>query len=255
MSIQDLLETIKTLRSKDGCPWDRQQTHASLFPYLIEETYETIEAFDIGQEAFAEELGDVLLQIVMHCQIAEEAGQFNFADVAGIVNKKMIHRHPHVFGAVQASTPKEVLQNWEQIKLAEKPGQKIKSILDGVPTHFPALLKAERLGEKASGVGFDWDNPHSVIEKVEEEVGELREAIQNKTADAIKSEFGDLLFSLANLARHLDVSAEIACHSTNQKFITRFKQMESLVKETNQTLKDLSAEQLEKLWETVKSTE
>ncbi len=255
MSIKELIKTIATLRSENGCPWDREQTHETLFPYLIEEVYEAIDAYQKGPLSFAEELGDILLQIVLHSQIAKEKGDFDFEKVAHLVNQKMIRRHPHVFGDTKADKTEEVLQNWEDIKIQEKGGKnKNKSVIGGIPTQFPALLKAFRLGEKASSVGFDWKKPKDVMLKVKEEINELEEAMQNDDMQHREEEFGDLLFSLANLARHLNINAELACNRTNNKFIERFQKVESMMAEEDKQFKDLNQDELEVFWERAKKS-
>ncbi len=252
MSIHHLLKTVQKLRSKNGCPWDLEQTHESLFPYLIEEAYEVIESYNQDPHNFKEELGDLLLQIVLHCQISSEAQLFNFNDVANSVNKKMIRRHPHVFADKKVCGSSDVLENWENIKLNEETSSKApKSLLSGVPKQLPALLKAYRIGEKVANIGFDWNKPSEVFGKIKEEIFELEEALKKGSLKEIEMEFGDLLFSLVNLGRHLDVNAEIACDKSNQKFIKRFTKMIEIAKKTD--LHSYSLAELEDLWSKAKS--
>ena len=225
---QELVQIMARLRGKNGCPWDRKQTHESIKPYLVEETYEVLEAIDEGDPSkLREELGDLALQIVFHAQMAEETGCFTIADVLRAINEKLVRRHPHVFGDVKADTAQEVLFNWEQIKKQEREQTLGRaSALDGVPRELPALLRAHRLQEKASRVGFDWKEAHEVFQKVDEEISELRAAIAGKEPDRIEAELGDLLFSLVNLSRFIAVNPEEALRKTIARFIARFQYIE-----------------------------
>jgi tetrapyrrole methylase family protein/MazG family protein len=244
---------MKTLRSPSGCPWDLKQTHSSLVPYLLEETYEVIEAIEDNQaDRMAEELGDLLLQIVFHAQVASEDGRFDIEDVAASINKKLIHRHPHIFKQKQDLSPEEVTQNWEQLKLAEKKGHR-KSALDGIPKVLPALLKAFRLQQKASRFGFDWENSEQVYEKVGEEMEELKEALDASDHDQIEEEIGDLLFSVVNLARFLEIDPESALARTNKKFLDRFLYVEKKLAEQGRSLSDSDLAEMDALWDESKS--
>ncbi len=253
------------LRAPDGCPWDREQTHASLRTYLIEEAYEVLEAMESGDDAkFAEEMGDLLLQIVFHSEIAREEGRFDVSDVIREVHDKMVRRHPHVFGEKRAKDSAEVLKNWEQIKKEEriaagkksaevsKREEKTASLLDGVSKALPAALEGFQLTRRAARIGFDWDNVEGVIDKMNEEAGELREAVGAKDSELVEEEMGDLLFAAVNVARFLHVDPEIALKKANVKFSTRFRQMEKLAAERGKTLADISRGGMEGLWEEVK---
>ncbi|KHE72196.1 nucleoside triphosphate pyrophosphohydrolase [Halobacillus sp. BBL2006] len=243
-----LREVISILRGPDGCPWDRKQTHESLRKYLIEEAYEFIDAVNRqDDEHMVEELGDVLLQVMLHSQIGEDEGFFSIDDVIVSVTDKMIRRHPHVFEHVTVNDADEVVTNWEAIKQEEK-GEKSSSILDSVPNSFPALLQAEELQKKASKVGFDWDSADLVIEKVKEEWQEFQEAREQENNEEMEKEFGDWLFAIANLARHYKLNSENALQRTNQKFRTRFSAMEKSAASENRSLEDYDLESLEALW-------
>jgi tetrapyrrole methylase family protein/MazG family protein len=246
-TIYDLVEVMKRLRAKNGCPWDLEQDHESLKPYLVEETYEVIDAIDKGDDAhLKEELGDLLLQIVFHAQIAAEEGRFTIDDVAASIVEKLKRRHPHVFGSVRADTPEEVLVNWEQIKKDE--GKE--SVMDGVPKSLPALLKARRVQEKARRVGFDWENAEGAVHKVSEEIKELEDAIHRGKEDEAKEEFGDLLFSLVNVSRFLGIDAEDSLRATIDKVIERFKYIEREVKRRgSKEIGDYTLDELNSIWE------
>ena len=246
-----LLEVMERLRDpENGCPWDLEQDIKSLRPYVIEEAYEVVEAINSGNSSvLREELGDLLFQVVFQSRVAEEGGDFDFEDVARAVSNKMVSRHPHVFGDRKVSGAREVVRNWEEIKAAEK---KNRGALSGVPDALPGLLKALRVGEKAAAMGFDWDDKSGVIEKVHEEWSELEDAIAEKDRDAIEREMGDLLFSLANLARHLGIDAESSLQRATGRFKGRFEHMESGLKEGPVSMKDLSPAELERLWDIAK---
>ncbi|MGA2096763.1 MAG: nucleoside triphosphate pyrophosphohydrolase [Candidatus Acidiferrum sp.] len=256
------------LRAPDGCPWDREQTHATLRTYLIEEAYEVLEAMEGGDDAkFAEEMGDLLLQIVFHSQIAKEEGRFTVSDVIREVHDKMVRRHPHVFGEKRAKDSAEVLKNWEQIKKEEriaagkeKPEgaekeKKPASLLDGVSKALPAALEGLHLTRRASRIGFDWDNVEGVFEKINEETGELRGAIGAKNTARTEEEMGDLLFATVNLARFLHIDPEIALKKANAKFSSRFRRMEELALRGGKALADIPRGQMEEFWETAKRAE
>jgi tetrapyrrole methylase family protein/MazG family protein len=254
------------LRAPNGCPWDREQTHATLRTYLIEEAYEVLDAMKSGDDAkFANEMGDLLLQVVFHSQIATEEGRFTVADVIREVHEKMVRRHPHVFGEKRAKDAAEVLRNWEQIKAQERKGalgngaakaeEKPKSLLDGVPRGLPATMEGLQLTRKASRAGFDWDEVEGVFEKLREECAELRHAAERKDAELVEEEMGDLLFAAVNLARFLQVDPEIALKNANAKFVRRFREMERLSAGKGQSFMEVPRDEKEKLWEAAKRSE
>jgi len=248
-TFEDLKRIMSELRQK--CPWDRKQTHESLKKYLIEEAYEVLDAIDRKDwEALKEELGDLLLQPVFHAKLAEEKGLFNIDDVVDLLCKKLIERHPHVFGEEEAKTAEEVLSKWEQRK-----AQKRKSILDGVPPSLPALLRAYKLQKKAASVGFDWQNIEDVEKKVHEEWNEFWEAYKSGDKERIEHELGDLLFALVNLARFLNIDPEEALQKANNRFIKRFSYIEQKVKESGKDWKDFSLKELDRFWEEAKKKE
>ncbi len=251
----DTLEDIvRILRSPDGCPWDRKQTHQSIRQNLIEETYELVETIDSqDMEHMVEELGDVLLQIMLHSQIATEEGYFTINDVIKQLNNKLVRRHPHVFGEEKAEKAEDAYQHWQQIKQQEKAEKGIieGSHLDGIPVDLPAVLKAFKLQKKAARVGFDWDKIESVYDKIQEEITELKVA----TEDQQIAELGDLLFAVINLARFLDADPEQALALTNQKFIQRFQYIERKLKENKVEISEASLEEMERYWNEAKSVE
>ncbi|MFC1497818.1 nucleoside triphosphate pyrophosphohydrolase [Verrucomicrobiota bacterium] len=250
-----LLWVVDRLRDKGGCPWDREQTLESLKQYLIEESYEVIDAIDSGDvDKHKEELGDVLLQVALQSRIRKEKKEFTFNDVAEKLADKLIRRHPHVFGDTKASDSKTVLQNWEKIKANEKNGGK-QSVLEGVPRHLPALQKAQRVQSRASRVGFDWTRVTDVTAKIDEELSEVREAIDNGDIERIKEETGDLLFAVVNLARFQNINAEEVLRNTVNKFIDRFKEVERRIYEEGRSLQDSSLEEMDAHWEAVKKGE
>ncbi|HJY88157.1 MAG TPA: nucleoside triphosphate pyrophosphohydrolase, partial [Candidatus Acidoferrales bacterium] len=249
------------LRSPRGCPWDREQTHQSLATYLLEETYEVLEALDSRDAThLAGELGDLLLQIVFHAQLAAEAGRFDIRDVIECIHAKMVRRHPHVFGRVRAKNATHVLRNWEQIKSDERREQQEApeghaagvSLLDGIPRTLPALLEAYQLTRRAARVGFDWEEIEGLLEKLKEETAELRETLGESNPRRIEEEVGDLLFVAANVARFLAVDPEVALKRANRKFMERFEQMEKQAAREGRSLADSSKEELETLWEASK---
>jgi MazG family protein len=263
---EKLVQLQARLRAPNGCPWDREQTHASLRTYLIEEAYEVLDAMKSGDDAkFAEEMGDLLLQIVFHSQIATEEGRFTVADVIREVHEKMVRRHPHVFGEKRAKDATEVLRNWEQIKAGERAAKgkekhakangNPKSLLGGVTRALPAMLEGLQLTRKASRAGFDWDHAEGVFEKLREEWGELHHAAATKDAGKVEEEVGDLLFAAVNLARFLQVDPEIALKNANRKFTRRFQQMERLSEQSGRTFADIPRAEKEALWETAKRGE
>jgi len=251
--IQTLLDVMRRLRAPGGCPWDREQTLQSLKPCLLEETYELLDAIDRNDVALhREELGDVLLQVVFQCAIREEEALFSLNDVALTLADKLIRRHPHVFGEMVVSSTNEVLNNWEAIKQTEKANKMTHSALDGVPQTLPALLKAQRVQAKAARVGFDWKDASGAIEKIEEELHELRQAVAVGAPSAIEDETGDLLFSVVNYCRFLHVDAESALSSSTQKFSHRFRAVERLAKERGLEMKSCTLAELDVLWDEVK---
>jgi tetrapyrrole methylase family protein/MazG family protein len=251
-----LVEVMETLRSPGGCPWDLEQTHASLKRYMVEEVYEVLEAIDLQDtDKLCDELGDLLLQIVFHARISEERGDFTVQDIIEMVTEKMLRRHPHVFGNTLADTADAVLVNWEKIKKEERAGQERNSLLDGVPTGLPSLMRAYKLQGKAAKIGFDWDNIEGVWQKVKEETEEFKEAYTQNNSDDIEQEMGDLLFAIVNLSRFAGVEPETALHRTNKKFIRRFQMMEKIAQERGAELKNLTLCELDGLWDQVKGQE
>ncbi|HHU62231.1 MAG: nucleoside triphosphate pyrophosphohydrolase [Bacillota bacterium] len=254
MGWSKLVKIVEKLRSPGGCPWDREQTHKSLKRYLLEESYELLEAIDNEDtEGIKDELGDVLLQVLLHAQIKAEQNEFTVDDVITNLSAKLIRRHPHVFAHVHADTPEEVVVTWDSVKKQEKTNSARTSVLDGVPSVFPALMKAEKIQKKASKVGFDWDETHEVLEKVYEELSELEEAIHLDDQDKLRDELGDLLFATVNLARFIKVDPELALQQGTAKFVTRFKLLESYAKEQNLDLTHMRLSELNRLWDQAKA--
>ncbi len=251
----EFVEIVDKLRSPEGCPWDREQTHESIKQYLIEEAFEVIEAVELGgDEDLCEELGDVLLHIVFHAQMASERGAFDIDDVIDAISEKIVGRHPHVFAEGTAESSEEVLLEWERIKLDEKKRKRGKaSLLDGLPMSMPALLVAQRMQEKAARVGFDWPDAESVWEKVREEFHELDEVIQEGDREKIQEEIGDFLFALTNMARFLEFSSEMVLREAIYKFKRRFAHVEKRAKETSDKL--LPLEVLDEFWDEAKEME
>ena len=250
---KDLLDIMKLLRSENGCPWDRVQTHDSLKKYLIEETYEVLEAIDLkDSKKISEELGDLLLQIIFHAQIAEEEGAFNINDVITGISRKMILRHTHVFGADKADTPDEVVDNWEVIKKKEKGIESQTGVLKDVPSNLPALMRSYKVQQKAAQVGFDWDNSDDVFNKVDEEICELKDVYKSENMERIYDEIGDVFFSLVNLSRFLKVQPELALTGTINKFIKRFEFIESESKRDGKKLEEMSLAEMDELWNKAK---
>jgi len=253
------------LRAHNGCPWDLEQTHETLRTYLVEETYEVLDALETGDDAkFANEMGDLLLQIVFHSQIAAEEGRFTVADVIREVHEKMVRRHPHVFGLKRAKDAAEVLRNWEKIKAEERRSEEKngadaagaqKSLLDGVPRTLPATLEGLQLTKKAARVGFDWESDAGIFEKMREECAELRHALAKKKSAEVEEEIGDLFFAAVNLARFLKVDPEIALRKANAKFLRRFQEMERLAAQKGRRFAEVSRAEKEGLWEAAKRGE
>ena len=258
--MQSLVETIWRLRQPDGCPWDRKQTHESIGKNMIEEAYEALDCIEAGDEAhLREELGDVLMQVVLHAQIAADAGAFTMADVARDINDKLIRRHPHVFGECSATSADEVLAIWDSVKLAEKgakdadaaeAGERPEGLLEGVPRSLPALMEAQKVSRKAASAGFEWETVADVWDKVAEERAEF-EAEAPGTAER-ELEFGDLLFALVNVARKEGIDAESALRASTAKFRERWAAMENAAYEGEVSLESLTTEQLDSLWDKVK---
>lgn len=244
-----MLDILDILRVK--CPWDAKQTYESLRPNTIEETYELASALMSGESMeIKKELGDVLLHVAFYSKIASENGDFDIADVCDSLSDKLVFRHPHVFGEVKVDGEQDVLQNWEQIKLKEKGGNK--TVLSGVPDALPALIKANRIQEKARNVGFDWEEKEQVWDKVKEEVREVEAEMKQGTREDLEAEFGDLLFSVVNAARLYGVDPENALERTNRKFIKRFNYLEQKVKDMGKNLKEMTLEEMDKIWEEAK---
>jgi len=250
-SFDDLVQLMTRLRGPDGCPWDRKQTLPDLKPYVIEEAYEVVDAIDRDDRAaLLEEVGDMLLEAVFLTEITREEGTFDVYDSITAIHDKLVRRHPHVFGDVEAKDAEQVLTNWEKLKQAERKAEN-KSLLAGVPQSLPALLKASRLTEKAARVGFDWRRTEDVFDKLDEEIAELREAVDSGDTRHIHEEIGDLLFTIANIARKVNVNPEEALQSTNRKFMTRFQAMETRA----DNFESLSLEEMDALWDEVKTAE
>jgi ATP diphosphatase len=270
--IARLLEIMAALRDPEtGCPWDVEQTFDTIVPYTIEEAYEVADAIERNDMVdLPDELGDLLLQVVFHSRMAEEAGQFDFGDVVEAITKKMIRRHPHVFGDESVRGRKLAKGMWEKIKAEEKAEKAAKhaaaqkeagldegespSLLDDVPRALPALIRAIKLQRKAARVGFDWDTAPPILDKIEEEIGELRHAMQNDGEDKVKEEYGDLLFALVNLGRHLDVEPEAALEAANLKFFTRFRYIEKTLASKGRNAAGATLDEMEALWQEAKTT-
>ncbi len=252
-NISDLLRIMEILRAPGGCPWDGEQTHESIRSNMIEEAYEVIDAIDRRDAAgMQEELGDVLMQVVFHSRMEEEKGSFGFGDVVDGVCKKLVYRHPHVFGDGNASTTEQVLRNWDALKKAEKSQKTVTESMESLPKGLPALIKSAKVQQKAARAGFDWPDVSGAMEKVEEELSELKEAIAMKDSQACEEELGDLLFSVVNVSRFLHVDAEQSLSGAAQKFVDRFAVMEALSREKSLKLEELSLSELDELWNEAK---
>jgi tetrapyrrole methylase family protein / MazG family protein len=248
----DLVALMTRLRGPGGCPWDCEQTMLSLKPFVIEEAYEVVDAIDRNdREALREELGDLLLEAIFLAEIAREEGSFTIDDSITAVHEKLVRRHPHVFGDVDVETADEVLVNWEKLKSAER-REENKGILSGVPPSLPALLKATRMTEKAARVGFDWETTDDVFDKLHEELGEFEEAMKNGDRAHAEAEMGDLLFTIANIARRLSIPAEEALQATNRKFQRRFEYLERSIHDSGRTFDDTILAELDALWNEAK---
>lgn len=251
-----LVETVAMLRAPGGCPWDREQTHASLKRYVIEETYEVIEAIDSGEPAKLEdELGDLLLQVLLHAQISSETNGFDIADVCTRIREKLQRRHPHVFGDTQVSGVDDVLHNWEQIKRAEPGHEERKSALDGVPKNLPALMRAAKISKKAARTGFDWPEIGAIVDKLREETVELEEAVAKGDKNEVRAEIGDLLFTIVNIARFQSIDPEEALTEMLGRFIMRFNRIEADAAEKGRDISDMTLEEMDEIWNQAKGDE
>lgn len=250
---ESLVAIVKDLRGPDGCPWDKEQTHQSLSRYALEETAELVEAIDQGdKDGICEELGDVLLQVVLHSEIARQSGEFTVGDVIASIAKKMVHRHPHVFGDVKVKGAHEVTSNWHELKAREKAGKPLSA---GLPPTLPALLASQKIGERTKQHRFDWTDLNDVVAKVEEELAELKAALRSGTVEQKTAELGDLLFSLAQLARHLGADSEQALRATNRRFENRFVHMHELLKKDGKDPSQVPLAELEAYWQKAKIAE
>lgn len=263
-AFDELVAVMERLRAPGGCPWDAEQTYASLSQYLLEEAYETFDAIQHADatgdvDHLKEELGDLLLQVVFHSTIGKERGEFTIDDVSRGTARKLILRHPHVFGDKKLSRAQDVLDNWDKLKADEraasgKPEITRDSLLDDVPVHFPGLLEALKVTKKAAKVGFDWENADQIFDKITEETHELRDAVSGGNSNDIEGEIGDMLFAVVNLARHLDVEPETALKRTNRKFRERFKYIEKTLKAAGRSVEDASLEEMDALWNEAKAS-
>lgn len=252
-NVADLIDIVEILRSPEGCPWDREQDHKSIRRDFLEETYEVIEAINKNdKELLLEELGDVLLQVVFHTQIEREQGTFELNDVADGICKKMIERHPHVFGEVKADTSDQVLENWDVIKKRTKKQKSQTESMLSIPREFPALMRADKVQKKASKVGFDWDNADGAFDKISEELAELKIAVASGDKDNMREELGDLLFSVVNVSRFIGVDSEEALTGSTDKFIDRFSKVEKMADERGINMKETDLSELDKLWDLAK---
>jgi tetrapyrrole methylase family protein/MazG family protein len=251
MDFQELLNIMEKLRGKKGCPWDKEQTRESLKPFILEEAYELIDAIDEGDPVkIKEELGDLLFQIVFQCQIASEGKEFEMSDIIEKIGKKMIARHPHVFGNARCKTKDEVLVHWEEQKRRE--GKFRESILEGIPETLPSLLRAHRLQDRAAKVGFDWNKIADVLNKLDEEMKEFKKALEGKRQEEIAEEMGDIFFMLVNVSRFVGINPEDALRKTIAKFISRFRYIEMKAADQGRKLSNMTLEEMDQLWEEAK---
>ena len=239
-SFEDFIRIIADLRGENGCPWDKEQTYKTMKSNVLEESYEVIDACETGGLKLADELGDLLLQVVMLSQIAKEAGEFDITDVIDLISKKMIHRHPHVFGNVKADTAEEVLKNWDKIKREDKKDSSVTNSLMDITKTLPSVLKAHKVQSRASKVGFDWDNTDDVFGKVFEEIDELKAAYKSRNEADIHEELGDLMFSVINLSRFLKVNPELALNDSTDKFVNRFRKIDKEIKNKGKNIDDIT---------------
>ncbi len=255
-NFQKVVEVMEKLRGENGCPWDKEQTRNSLKPFLLEETYEVLEAIEKEDvEGLKEELGDLLLQVVFHAKIAKELGEFDIEDVLAQLEDKLKRRHPHVFGDDAAGSSEEVLNKWESLKRKEKKNQNRKSALDGVPRELPALMRAHQLQGRAARVGFDWKHQEPVWNKVCEEMKELEYSIEKENQERVEAELGDLFFALVNMARFMKIDPEEALRKTNQRFYDRFYYMEKVARQKDRVLSSMSLSEMDLLWDEAKLAE
>jgi tetrapyrrole methylase family protein / MazG family protein len=253
-SLSKLIKITDTLMGEDGCPWDKLQTRESLKPYLVEETYEVLEALDENDpEKIKDELGDLLYQILFHSKISSMKSEFDFRDVIDNLSEKMIRRHPHIFKKENLSTPDQVIEQWEEIKKKEKNKTNQKSVLDSIPINLPSLIRAQKIQKKAAKEGFDWEKINDVFDKLDEEILEFKEAVLAKKNIDIQSEIGDIIFVITNIAKFYKIDAEEALRSTNSKFVKRFHYIEKKIEEKGGTLKDSSLEEMEYYWQEAKN--
>lgn len=251
-NFKKLVEIMAALRSESGCPWDKEQTRQSLTPFLVEETYEVLDAIERNDPVqIKEELGDLLFQIIFHCQVAKESAEFDISDVVDSISRKMIHRHPHVFGEEKFETSEEVLKQWEERKKEE--GKQRDSILEGIPKQMPSLLRAHRIQSRAARVGFDWEKREDVIKKLDEEIAEFKEALNSEDQAAMQDELGDVFFSLVNIARFIGVNPEEALRRTISKFIHRFRHIEMRAADMGKKLSEMSLQEMDSLWNEAKN--
>ena len=249
-----LVEIMALLRSPQGCPWDREQTFETIKPYLLEETYEVMDSIDVRDwEGLADELGDLLLQVVFFSQMAKEAGYFDVSDALQAINSKLVRRHPHVFAEGEAKTAQDVVRKWDEIKAAEKP--RPPGLLAGVPRSLPALMEARQIASRAAGAGFDWNNVEEVLGKLHEELAELDGARKTGSQEALQDEIGDLLFVIVNIARFLKVDPEQALRGTNSKFRRRFAHVEQGLEAQGRTPREATIQEMERLWQEAKGQE
>ena len=252
-AFEKLVEIIARLRSEDGCPWDRQQTHESLKGNLLEETYEVMDAIDSGDMAeLRAELGDLMMQIVFHAQLADERGDFDIKDAMESIAEKLLRRHPHVFGEAEVASAEEVLHRWEEIKAGEKGFEKRVSILDGVPKTLPALARAMEISKRAVKAGFEWPNLDAVVEKLQEEVGELKDELRQGDRERIAEEIGDVLFTIVNVARWMKVDPEDALRAMTKRFADRFKQIEEAARAGGRPLQEMTLQEMDAVWDRAK---
>ena len=251
MHFEELIKIVEKLRGPEGCPWDKEQTRESLKPFLIEELYELLDALDENNsEGIKEELGDMLFQIVLHCQLSKEHGLFDINDVIENITRKMIRRHPHVFGSKNFKTTKEVMTWWEEHK--KKEGKSKESVIEGIPKTLPALLKAQKIQHKASRVGFDWERIEDIFKKLDEEINEFKCALGKKNQNEIEDELGDIFFVLVRISNFVGVNPEDALRKTTSKFIQRFRHIEMKASEQGKKLSDMTLEEMDALWEEAK---
>ncbi len=256
IGIERLTELMERLRGPGGCPWDKEQNLKTLTPFIIEEAYEVVDAIESGDPgSVKDELGDLLFQVIFACRIMTEEGRFGLTEVIDNTVEKMIRRHPHVYGEVEAETAEEVLKNWEEIKLSERNEVAGESILSKIPNSMPSLMRAAKVSKRAAKSGFDWSDIGAVFAKVTEEIKEFQEALESSDAEQTEEEFGDILFALVNVARFAEVNPEMALKKAIDKFIRRFGSVEALVKKKNKDLNSTSVEELEELWNEAKLSE